>query len=117
MVLPPHSSPMDHSIESSEPQDYFMIQLAKRPPMPRSRWSESTIQTLDQADLSADDYDETPDSEADLPLEIPNFSHKRNVTPKRPPMRSLDSLEDFMKQGGWKRKGVVFNENEAEEDA
>lgn len=94
------------------------MQLAKRPPMPRSRWSESTIQSiqsLDQGDMSADDYDETPDSEADVPLEIPNFSHKRNVTPQRPPMRSLDSLEDLIKRSGWKRRGVVFNENEAQD--
>lgn len=119
MVLPPLSSPMDHSDDRTEAQDYFMMQLAKRPPMPRSRWSESTIQTLEDftdGELStplAFDGACTPDSEADLPLEMPNFSHKRNMTPSRPPMRSLDSLEDFIKHGGWKRRGVVLNPNEA----
>jgi hypothetical protein len=118
MILPPHASSMDHS---SLPQDYFTLQMAKRPPMTLySRWSESTIQTLDLGDLSAadDDYDQaTPDTNADVPLDIPNFSHKRNVTSKRPPMRSLDSLDDLIKKSGWKRRGIVFNGEEAEHDA
>lgn len=109
MVLPPHASPMDHSTDNrSEPQDYFMVRLAERPNMPRSRWSESTIQTLDQ-----DDFDETPGTDEDIPLEMPNFSRKRNAAPSRPPLRSLDSLDDFIKKGGWKRRGVVFNKGEA----
>ncbi|OAA36661.1 hypothetical protein NOR_07461 [Metarhizium rileyi] len=125
MVLSPLSPSTDHasldSYSGQQPLDYFMMQMAKRPPMPRSRWSESTIQTQDlDLDLSADELDQTtPDLETDLPLEIPNFSLKRNVTatPKRPPMRSLDSLEDLIKRSGWKRRGVVFNRNETEEDA
>jgi hypothetical protein len=122
MILPPHTSPMDHS---SSPNDYFTLAMARRPAMaPRSRWSESTIQTLDldldlgDVSLADDDYDQaaTPDTEADVPLEIPNFSHKRNVTPKRAPMRSLDSLDDLIKKSGWKRRGVVFNGEETDRD-
>jgi hypothetical protein len=114
---------MDHSL-SPQDQDYFTLAMARRP-APRSRWSESTIQTLDldmdmgDVSVAGDDYDQaaTPDTEADLPLEIPNFSHKRNVTPKRPPMRSLDSLDDLIKKSGWKRRGVVFNGEETDPEA
>ncbi|KHO01287.1 uncharacterized protein MAM_00288 [Metarhizium album ARSEF 1941] len=134
MLPPPHPFTLggDDALtwtEPSNPLDYFTLQPAsKRPPLPRSRWSESTIQTLDldldpelDQDLSSadDDVVTTPDSEVHVPLEteIPNFSHKRSVsTPKRPPMRSLDSLEDLIKRSGWKRRGVVFNESDAEED-
>ncbi|GKT96262.1 hypothetical protein Ct61P_14112 [Colletotrichum tofieldiae] len=27
-----------------------------------------------------------------------------------PPMKSLDSVEDFIKRGGWKRRGIVFEQ-------
>lgn len=123
-LLPP-SPPSEHDDAPvvGDAQDYFTLQLAssRRPPMPRSRWSDSTIQTLD-LDLDRDlssvddlDLDETPGSDAPVPLDVPNFSHKRSVSaPKRPPMRSLDSLEDLMKRSGWKRRGVVFNETEGE---
>ncbi|KID85201.1 hypothetical protein MGU_07623 [Metarhizium guizhouense ARSEF 977] len=124
----PPSPPPEHDDAPvfSDAQDYFTLQLAsRRPPMPRSRWSDSTVQTLDldlDLDLDRDlssaddlDLDETPGSDAPVPLDVPNFSHKRSVsTPKRPPMRSLDSLEDLMKRSGWKRRGVVFNETEGE---
>ena len=119
LTLPPHTSPMDHPScdDDTEPQDYFMMQLAKRPPMLRSRWSESTIMTLDQIDdLSTPSYDVTPDTETESPLEMPNFSHKRLTAPRRPPMRSLDSLEDFIKRGGWKRRGIVLDKDEAKSD-
>ncbi|GAB0137109.1 hypothetical protein EsDP_00005392 [Epichloe bromicola] len=109
MMLPYYTATQD----ASEPQDYFTLQLAKRPAMPRSRWSDSTIQTLDSVDdLAADEY-ETSDVEEDSPLEMPNFSRKRTTAPSRPPMRSLDGLDQFIKKGGWKRRGVVFNAGEA----
>ncbi|OAA32966.1 hypothetical protein AAL_00431 [Moelleriella libera RCEF 2490] len=119
LIMPPHSSSMDHQEERTEPQDYFMIQFVKRPQLPRSRWSDSTIQTSDQMtpnELSSRTFDDdSSDEEEDAPLEIPNFSHKRTTAPRRPPMRSLDSLEDFIKKGGWKRRGIVFNGSEAKQ--
>lgn len=122
MELPPHTSPMDHADEIEEPQDYFHLQFAKRPPMPRSHWSVSTIQTLD-----LDQY--TPITSASDPssgcfiadnedgevasrqptMSVPNFSYKRPVTPRRPPFKSMDSVDDLIKRGGWKRRGIVFN--------
>lgn len=141
MELPPAASPLDYSAhERSQPQDYFLFQLSKRPPMPRSHWSESTIQTLQ----SFDDLDDlasgtcTPAGEIDLtevdfpstesssdesttvvgiaePVVIlPNFSYKRPSVPPRPSMHATkDKVEEVSKMGGWKRRGVVFNKNEA----
>lgn len=109
MMLPYYTTTQD----ASEAHDYFTLPLAKRPAMPRSRWSDSTIQTLDSVDdLAADEY-ETSDVEEDSPSEVPNFSRKRTTAPSRPPMRSLDGLDQFIKKGGWKRRGVVFNAGEA----
>lgn len=142
MALPPAASPLDYSShEREQPQDYFMVQLAQRPPMPRSHWSESTIQTL----RSFDDLDDlasgacTPSNEidlteVDLPTDestddespgtvvgiaepvviLPNFSYKRPSVPQRPSVQTaVDKVEEVAKTGGWKRRGVVFNKNEA----
>ncbi|KAG5976949.1 hypothetical protein E4U55_007135 [Claviceps digitariae] len=115
MVLPPphRMSSADHEDSSmgdaSDSRDYYMLQLAKRPAMPRSRWSDSTIQTLDCDDLPTDD---TSDVEEKSVLEMPNFSRKRCTATSRPPMRSLDSFDNWTKKGGWKRRGVVFDGSE-----
>jgi hypothetical protein len=108
--------------------------------MPRSHWSESTIQTL----VDFDDLDDlasgacTPANEIDLtevdlsgsesssdespstvvgiaePVVIlPNFSYKRPV-PQRPSVEAtVDKVEEVSKMGGWKRRGVFFNKDEA----
>ncbi|EQL01736.1 hypothetical protein OCS_02546 [Ophiocordyceps sinensis CO18] len=132
--------------KTMEPDDYFGIQFTKRPALPRSRWSESTVATVDSipSDLDdedtvhgSEDDDETPGDEVDQdaiddlighyhyqptkPLDshqsMPNFSHKRDATPKRPPIKTLDSLEDFIKRGGWKRRGIVFHQEEVDSDS
>lgn len=132
MDLPPCSSPMDHtSHDREEPQDYFLLQLAKRPQLNRSHWSESTIQTLDIGLSTPGSGVATPSEAATTPSEDPvtalcpmpppvNFSHKRltsapaqvETTPKRPPFKPVDSVENFVKRGGWKRRGIVFNGEE-----
>jgi hypothetical protein len=33
--------------------------------------------------------------------------------PRRPRMKTIDSVEDFVKRGGWKRRGIVFQQGEA----
>ncbi|KAF4982336.1 hypothetical protein FZEAL_2035 [Fusarium zealandicum] len=140
MALPPHVSPMDAADQYNEPQEYFFSSLAKRPPMPRSRWSESTIQTLDQfadddedSDEDSDEVAQSEDSEDDHPddasvLEMRRLSRhssalqpvslnatyasRPGLAPKRPPMRSLDSVDNFIRRGGWKRRGIVFHQEE-----
>ncbi|KAM0432253.1 hypothetical protein ACHAPT_004791 [Fusarium lateritium] len=143
MALPPHVSPMDVADEQcKESQDYFFTTtLSKRPPMPGSRWSESTIQTLDQFDNSdSEDSDEITQSEESEDEDDDNASvlEMRRLTrrasalktislsttyaaparpglaPKRPPMRSLDSVDNFIRRGGWKRRGIVFRQEDME---
>ncbi|KAI8669549.1 hypothetical protein NCS57_00770200 [Fusarium keratoplasticum] len=139
MALPPHVSPMDVADEQcKEPQDYFFTTLSKRPPMPRSRWSESTIQTLDQFDNSdSEDSDEITQSEESEDedddasvLEMRRLTRRASAlktislnttyaprtgpAPKRPPMRSLDSVDNFIRRGGWKRRGIVFRQEDME---
>lgn len=29
-------------------------------------------------------------------------------------MKTIDSVENFVKRGGWKRRGIVFQQNEAQ---
>lgn len=140
MELPPHAEHLeeDSTNERHDPADYFFQHVTKRPQMPRSRWSESTIQTLDQHDISSptpgsmtpsgetyfdleDDEECLNDTEAQGPpvqVELPpNFSYKYQRTvsapeSRRPPMRTMDSVEDFIKRGGWKRRGIVFDRRE-----
>lgn len=121
MALPPHVSPSDYSNleERQEPQDYFFMTLAKRPPMPRSHWSESTIHTIHTSDqltpgALVDDEDEDDDVAEDVrpSLLAQTMSYKRSTHPKRPPMKGDDSVENFIKRGGWKRRGIVFHSEE-----
>ncbi|GJN76914.1 hypothetical protein VFPFJ_06129 [Purpureocillium lilacinum] len=134
MELPPHASPMDHEDnDRTEPQDYFLLQLRQRPQLPKSRWSASTVYTLDQVTTGST---ATPEDDNDLGGEteteameqteqtqlnqlghrsMPNFSYKREtVVVRRPPMKTMDSLEDFIKRGGWKRRGIVFDNEDME---
>ncbi|KAH7316734.1 hypothetical protein B0I35DRAFT_433872 [Stachybotrys elegans] len=106
-MLPPHASPADHAqLDTQQPQDYFLQQLAKRPPMPRSRWSESTVHSIES--LASTSTLATP-----VPVAgIPNFSYKRAAVTRRPTLKT-DPADDFMKRGGWKRRGIVFQNDEA----
>jgi hypothetical protein len=107
MKLPPHASPLDHTThDGHDSSDYFMLQLTKRPSLPRSRWSESTIQTLDSLTPSCASGTSAADEV------VPNFSYKRNTVPKRPAMKTGSSVDDFVKRGGWKRRGIIFHNEE-----
>ncbi|WYZ39316.1 hypothetical protein EsH8_III_001230 [Colletotrichum jinshuiense] len=125
MPTPPADSPrtpteQERSREhAAEGDDYFLFKVqqhiaATRPQLPRSHWSESTIQTVtsDQDDDEDDDEDSSIVDEERPVREShwQNFSHKRNTPQKRPQMKSLDSVEDFIKRGGWKRRGIVFEQ-------
>ncbi|PHH68035.1 hypothetical protein CDD82_893 [Ophiocordyceps australis] len=117
---------------------YNTFYLAARRPHPWSRWSYSTVDSQSDSESEADDDNEEvdDDEEADQVADeasvhseleqedklyehsqpaqqsshnsMPNFSMKRAVIPRRPPIKTLDSLEDFIKRGGWKRRGIVF---------
>ncbi|KAK7433261.1 hypothetical protein QQZ08_000197 [Neonectria magnoliae] len=136
---PPHVSPMDNSgHDRQESRDYFFAALAKRPPVPLSRWSESTVQTLDfevtQDEDSSDEEEEQAvfeDTDDEDVLEMRrlsrrisrrssaradalqtlslNIAYNRSTLQKRPPMRSLDTVDNFIRRGGWKRRGIVFH--------
>ncbi|PNY27508.1 Uncharacterized protein TCAP_02581 [Tolypocladium capitatum] len=136
--LPPLTIPMmddDTGHDWTEPQDYF-LQITKRPQLPRSRWSESTVHTLEELTPAASitstaddglDGDDCLDDDDDCGYSfqqpnhqsMPNFSYKRTTAvpkrtmtlPKRPPL-TLDNLEEFIKRGGWKRRGIVFHEED-----
>jgi hypothetical protein len=100
--------------------------------MPKSRWSESTIQSIqtfeDEEDdsevtQSEDSEDETDDASvlemrrlsrhALKPVSInTTYTARPGLAPKRPPMRSLDSVDNFIRRGGWKRRGIVFHKDD-----
>jgi hypothetical protein len=141
MQMPPHASRDDEHTghDRHEPRDYFAFALARRPTMPRSRWSESTIQSVQSIDAlptpgstistaaSEQGEDHSPPVKVEMPPNM-NFSYKRVVsTPgatvspsasgsgyRRPPMKTMDSIDEFVKRGGWKRRGVVFRQDEVE---
>jgi hypothetical protein len=100
--LPPIESLMNNAGHERDPiEDYFLYALQnQRQKLPRSHWSESTIQTL--ADQS------TPQEREVRQTVWPNFSYKRTTVIKRPPMKAMDSVENIIKRGGWKRRGIVF---------
>ncbi|QPC79744.1 hypothetical protein HYE68_010496 [Fusarium pseudograminearum] len=138
MALPPHASPMDAADEqSNEPKDYFFTTLSARPPVPKSRWSESTIQSIQTFDDEEEDDSEVTQSEdsedegdnvsvlemrrlsrhasALKPASInATYTARPGLAPKRPPMRSLDSVDNFIRRGGWKRRGIVFHKEDLE---
>lgn len=131
LELPPHVSPMDHdaghdaAAAAAEPHDFVLRQLATRPPLPRSHWSESTVHTLDSLAAGG----EGPDADADADamgclaglappppqqghLSMPDLGAAPRPPARRPPMKTLDGVEDFIKRGGWKRRGIVFNSDD-----
>jgi hypothetical protein len=138
MALPPHVSPMDAADEQgNEPKDYFFTTLSTRPPMPKSRWSESTIQSIqtfeddDEDDSEVTQSEDSEDDNDDIsvlemrrlsrhpsalkPVSInATFTARPGLAPQRPPMRSLDSVDNFIRRGGWKRRGIVFHKEDIE---
>ncbi|OHF03395.1 hypothetical protein CORC01_01114 [Colletotrichum orchidophilum] len=131
MPVPPVDSPrtpiqqQERSREhAAEGDDYFLFKVqqhiaATRPQLPRSHWSESTINTMasqhDDDEESSEDGSIVDDERPVRESQWQNFSMKRSSpsTVRRPAMKSLDSVEDFIKRGGWKRRGIVFEQEGA----
>jgi hypothetical protein len=114
--------------------DYFLLQQRQqepqqqeRPALPRSHWSQSTIMTLDATPTplpqeAEREREEQPERQQRLERQVrqqatasyPNFSYKRNTVPtkaapKRPPLvPTADNVDAFIRRGGWKRRGIVF---------
>ncbi|RDA95346.1 hypothetical protein CP533_3441 [Ophiocordyceps camponoti-saundersi (nom. inval.)] len=142
----------DLSTVSVEPVDYFSVPMRPTPQQfPRSRWSDSTIASLDLPESESDsdggsetseeveellEEEEESDSNNDVSVHVhddeshyqfqhmleghhrsmPNFSYKRETSlDKRPQVKTLDSLDEFVKRGGWKRRGVIFHSEEVNE--
>lgn len=113
-----------------EDPGYFKLRLdmLQRPTLVRSHWSESTIGTLsDSSESSGESIEglESVDSEEEVvtptahegaffeEVQEPrwtNFSYKRNTVaavPRRRPGAG-NAVDDYVKRGGWKRRGIVF---------
>lgn len=148
MPAPPTDSPtpMQNGSARDEGGDYFMYKLhmlehqeaqrqqvldsmAERAPLNRSRWSESTIQTIDMDEDEESESDDESVLEMRAPMERKakypaswqNFSYKRDpltpASPRRPAMKTMDSVEEFIKRGGWKRRGIVFNSEDVRSES
>lgn len=118
-----------------EDPGYFKLRLdmLQRPTLVRSHWSESTIGTLSdssESDGSVEGLEsvDTEGEEEEEEVVTPtahegffeeeevrepawtNFSYKRNtvaVVPRRRPGAG-NAVDDYVKRGGWKRRGIVF---------
>ncbi|KAL7934229.1 hypothetical protein V8C35DRAFT_302059 [Trichoderma chlorosporum] len=117
----PHASPVNrHDYEAGdEPRDYFFTHINKRPSLPRSRWSESTIASVDSLDDMTPGSDMSEPTSSDEAAEAAGVSTPSTITsstavPKRPNFKTVNSFEDYVKRGHWKRRGVVFNAAEME---
>lgn len=87
--------------------------------------ADETDGTDDTDDTDAYGEDEEPVLEMAIRAERParhaaswqNFSYKRDpltpASPRRPAMQTMDSVEDFIKRGGWKRRGIIFQADDA----
>ncbi|RDA89282.1 hypothetical protein CP532_0564 [Ophiocordyceps camponoti-leonardi (nom. inval.)] len=136
----------DLSTVNVEPVDYFSVPMRSAlQQFPRSRWSDSTIASVDLPESECDsdggsetseeveellDEEDESDSNNDVSIHdddshdqfqhlleghrsMPNFSYKRETSlDKRPPIKTLDSLDEFVKRGGWKRRGIIFRSEE-----
>ncbi|KAL6866757.1 hypothetical protein J3F83DRAFT_741031 [Trichoderma novae-zelandiae] len=118
----PHASPVnDRDYEGDEPRDYFFMHINNRPSLPRSRWSESTIASVESLDdltpITSMSEPASSSAKADAQqaeaagASTPHCVTSNNV-PKRPTFRTVDSFEDYVKRGGWKRRGVVFHRDD-----
>ncbi|PTB64690.1 hypothetical protein BBK36DRAFT_1160852 [Trichoderma citrinoviride] len=118
----PHASPVSHhDYEGDEPRDYFFMHINSRPALPRSRWSESTIASVESLDdLTPSTSMSEPASssanadadQAEAAGESTPRTDTSNTVPKRPTFRTIDSFEDYVRRGGWKRRGVVFHRDD-----
>lgn len=118
----PHASPVsNHDYGAAEePQDYFFMHITSRPkPVNQSRWSDSTIASTIASldDLTPGSTMSEPTSAAIADAEdaeaagasTPSSLTSAAAVPKRPTYKPVDSFEDYIRRGGWKRRGIVFN--------
>ncbi|KAM5367578.1 hypothetical protein ACJZ2D_009946 [Fusarium nematophilum] len=101
IALPPHVSPMDVADEEGkEPQDYFF----------------TTSEDSDDDDDDASVLEMRRLSRHATALKSislnATYASRPGLAPKRPPMRSLDSVDNFIRRGGWKRRGIVFRQED-----
>lgn len=76
-------------------------------------------------DFDEDTETEPSDDENDRPVlsqrSFQNFSYKRNtvavVVPRRRPQEAMNSIDHYVKRGGWKRRGIVFQTEDSSECA
>lgn len=122
---------------SAQEEFSMRLELPARPTFERSRWSESTISSMsyssegeqdedeDEDDVSEEeDEDQTPTGEPVIQFQFDerevapswqNFSLKRNtvaVPRRRPAAGTGNALDDYVKRGGWKRRGIVFQNSD-----
>ncbi|CAH0039761.1 unnamed protein product [Clonostachys solani] len=131
LEMPPHSGSID--LADDDEDDYFYMAVTKRPQINRSRWSESTIQTIatdmsrrsSMASVASSihsmiDESEVPPVLIELPSSFTNLqqprAHSVPGATKRPGMVHMDGVESFIKRGGWKRRGIVFHGEEIYSD-
>ncbi|KAL7925773.1 hypothetical protein ACQKWADRAFT_200256 [Trichoderma austrokoningii] len=119
----PHASPVSsHDYDASdEPRDYFFTHITSRPrPANQSRWSDSTIASTIASldDLTPVSSMSEPASAAIADAEEADAAGASTTAssisiaapvPKRPTYKPVDSFEDYVRRGGWKRRGIVFN--------
>lgn len=118
----PHASPVSNNDydATEEPHDYFFMHLTSRPkPVNQSRWSDSTIASTIASldDLTPVSSMSEPTSAAIADAEeaeaagasTPSSLTSAAPVPKRPTYKPVDSFEDYLRRGGWKRRGIVFN--------
>lgn len=136
MAATPRIRDVDTVDSPSSTQEEFplRLELPERPTLLRSRWSESTISTM--SDSSEEEHEEmseedVSEEEAETPTGGPtlqfqfderevapswqNFSLKRNtvaVPRRRPAAGTGNALDDYVKRGGWKRRGIVFQNSD-----
>ena len=136
MAPPPRIRGVDTIESPASAQEEFALRLdlPERPTLLRSRWSESTISTM--SDSSEEEHEEmgeedvseeeveTPTAESTLQFHYDerevtpswqNFSLKRNtvaVPRRRPAAGTGNALDDYVKRGGWKRRGIVFQNSD-----
>ncbi|KAF4122850.1 hypothetical protein GMORB2_7157 [Geosmithia morbida] len=95
--------------------DYFTFRhmamaasvASARPPVPCSRWSASTIDSISTVGSSQEEHDDD-----DVVEDAQQQEDDSAPTARRPPMHHMDSVDNFVKRGGWKRRGIVFQREE-----
>ncbi|KOS20889.1 hypothetical protein ESCO_004049 [Escovopsis weberi] len=94
---------------AQEESCFFAMHLAPRPQLPPSRWSESTIATMQTFDEFGAPTSASMLSVAGGPAACAGEGAAETTRTQRPGMKHMDTFEHFVKRGGWKRRGIVFH--------